>query len=200
MGAEPTAPDDTPQATFGEAGGVGTAGPPSERVEAFVQLLGQNQRRIFLFVMSMVPNYSDAEEIIQETNLVLWREFDQFRPGTNFAAWACRVALNQTLAWRKRKRRDRLEFSEAFLQAVADEASAEADRLEERARLLARCIEKLPERHRVLLRFRYGEGRAVDAIGRDLGRSADAVYRTLSRIRHSLHECVTHSLTQGERA
>ena len=60
--------------------------PAPERVDAFVQLLAQSQRRIFLFVMSMVPNWNEAEEIIQETNLLLWREFDHFQPGTNFAA------------------------------------------------------------------------------------------------------------------
>jgi RNA polymerase sigma-70 factor, ECF subfamily len=94
--------------------------PTPERVDAFVQLLGQSQRRIFLFVMSMVPNWNEAEEIIQETNLLLWREFDHFQPGTNFAAWACQVALNQVLAWRKRQQRDRVKFSPAFLEAVAE--------------------------------------------------------------------------------
>jgi RNA polymerase sigma-70 factor, ECF subfamily len=174
--------------------------PTPERVDAFVQLLGQSQRRIFLFVMSMVPNWNEAEEIIQETNLLLWREFDHFQPGTNFAAWACQIALNQVLAWRKRQQRDRVKFSPAFLEAVAEETTAEADWLEDRSRALAYCIEKLPERHRLLLRLRYNEGRTIDAIGQDLGRSTDAIYRTLSRIRHALYNCVTESLTQGNPA
>jgi RNA polymerase sigma-70 factor (ECF subfamily) len=175
------------------------AAPSSERVEEFVRLLGQNQRRIFVFVMSMVPNLNDAEEIIQETNLLLWREFDSFQSGTNFAAWSCRVALNQTMAWRKRKRRDRLEFTPAFLEAVAAESTAEADRLEERSRALAHCIEKLPEKHRQLLRTRYGERRGVEVIGQELGKTAAAVYRALSRIRHTLHDCVTQTISQGQR-
>ena len=79
----------------------------SPQVDAFVRLLGQNQRRIFLYVMSLVPNWNDAEEIIQETNLVLWREFARFELGTNFTAWACKVALHQVLAWRKRVKRNR---------------------------------------------------------------------------------------------
>jgi RNA polymerase sigma-70 factor, ECF subfamily len=173
--------------------------PASERVDAFVQLLGQNQRRIFLFVMSMVPNWNDAEEIIQETNLLLWRDFDRFELGTNFAAWACQLAHYQVLAWRKRQQRERVKFSPAFLEAIAEEAIAEADWLEDRSRALARCIEKLPERHRLLLRWRYNEDRAIDAIGQELGRSADAIYRTLSRIRHRLYNCVTESLPQGNR-
>src|SRR3954451_19751426 len=119
-------------------------GPPAERMDEFVLLLGQHQRRIFLYVLSLAPRWSDAEEIVQETNLVLWREFGTFQPGTNFAAWACRVALNQVLAWRKKRQRDRLQFSEAFLTAVADDTADRADALDERCRALAGCVEKLP--------------------------------------------------------
>ncbi len=181
---------------------IGVAGDEAmvsdETVDAFVRLLGQNQRRIFLYVMSLVPNFNDAEEIIQETNLVLWREFAQFQPGTNFAAWACKVALHQVLAWRKRARRDRLEFSPAFLEAVAEEASSAADALDERSHHLARCIERLPSDHRQLLTLRYNDGLAIDVIARRLERSEQAVYRALSRIRRVLHECVTRArLAEG---
>jgi RNA polymerase sigma-70 factor (ECF subfamily) len=173
------------------------AGP---RVDAFVRLLGQNQRRLFLYVLGLVPNWNDAEEIIQETNLVLWREFDQFQLGTNFAAWACKVAFHQVLNWRKRKQRDRLEFSPAFLEAVAAEAVTAADALEERSQALAGCLGKLPEAHRDLLRLRYTEGLAVEDIARQLDRSVEAVYRALSRIRHTVHQCVTRSLTRETRS
>jgi RNA polymerase sigma-70 factor (ECF subfamily) len=172
----------------------------SPRVDAFVRLLGQNQRRIFLYVMGLVPNWNDAEEIIQETNLVLWREFDQFQLGTNFAAWACKVAFHQVLAWRKRKQRDRLEFSPAFLEAVAAEAITAADALEERSRALAGCVGKLPDAQRDLLRLRYTEGLSVDAIARQVDRSVEAVYRALSRIRHAVHQCVTQTMTREARS
>src|SRR5262249_34859663 len=85
---------------------------PAGRTELFIRLLGQSHRSLHLYVMSLVPNRNDAEDILQQTNLVLWREFHQFEPGTNFTAWACRVAFNQVLAWRKRRQRDRLVFSE----------------------------------------------------------------------------------------
>jgi RNA polymerase sigma-70 factor (ECF subfamily) len=169
---------------------------PPEKVEQFVRLLGQHQRRLFLYVMSLVPHYGDAEEVLQETNLVLWREFDRFQPGSNFAAWACRIALNRVLAWRKRRQRDRLQFCDAFLTAVAAEADARDDDLDERSHQLARCIDRLPPRHRDLLRLRYGENQPIDAIAGTLRRTADAVYRALSRIRHTLHECVTKELAK----
>lgn len=168
-----------------------------EQVDDFIRLLGQNQRRVFLYVMSLVPNWNEAEEIIQETNLVLWREFGRFQPGTNFLAWACKVAFHQVLSWRKRKQRDRLEFSPAFLEAVAEEASSAADVLEERSRLLAQCIDRLQPGHRDLLQSRYRDGLAIEAIASKFERTVEAVYRALSRIRHTLHECVSRSLQES---
>lgn len=172
------------------------SGDSATRVEAFVSLLGQNQRRIHLFVASLVPNASDADDILQETNLVLWREFDQFVLGTNFASWACTVAFNQVLAWRKRKQRDRLVFSDQFLSAVSGELLAQADRIEDRSSALASCIERLAPQHRELLRLRYTDGNPVETIATQFQRTTEAVYRMLSRIRHALHECVTASLAQ----
>jgi len=169
---------------------------PSGRVDEFVRLLGQNQRRIFQYVLSLVPQWGEAEEIMQETNLVLWREFGQFQSGTNFAAWACKVAFHQVLAWRKRRQRDRLEFSVEFLETIAEEAASCSDLLEERAQLLSDCIDKLPLQHRDLLRLRYTEGQSIDAIAAKVGRTLDAVYRVLSRIRHTLHDCVSKTLPQ----
>jgi RNA polymerase sigma-70 factor (ECF subfamily) len=169
-------------------------GAGADRVEVFVSLLGQHQRRLHLFVSSLVPDAADAEDILQETNLVLWREFHQFQLGTNFAAWASSVAFNQVLAWRKRRQRDRLVFSDAFLTAVSGELRETADLLEDRSRALAGCVERLPAHHRELLQLRYDEGMGVEAIAARLRRTTEAVYRMLSRIRHTLYDCVSRTL------
>lgn len=166
----------------------------ADRVEEYVRLMGQNQRRLYLYILSLVPNPIDAEEILQETHLVLWREFAQFQPGTNFAAWSCRVAFHQVLAWRKRRQRDRLQFSDTFLEAVAQEVERQNDTLHERCEALAQCIEKLPAPHRDLLRWRYSEAHPIEEVARLAGRTVDAVYRALSRIRHTLFQCVEQTL------
>jgi RNA polymerase sigma-70 factor (ECF subfamily) len=165
-------------------------GDPS-RVEEFVSLLGRHQRRLYLFVASLVLNPADTEDILQETHLVLWREFHRFEPGTNFQAWASAVAFHQVQAWRKKRQRDRLVFSDEFLTVVAAELADGADRLEERGRLLAGCLEQVPPHHRDLLRLRYTDGCSVEAIAERLGRTTEAVYRMLSRVRKALHDCVT---------
>jgi RNA polymerase sigma-70 factor, ECF subfamily len=166
------------------------------RVEEFIALLGLHQRRIRLFVMSLIPKPSDAEDVVQETHLVLWREFGQYESGTNFAAWSCTVAFHQVLAWRKRQQRDRLVFRDEFLEAVSREFIAQESRLEERTLALNACIEKVPHHHRDLLKLRYTDGQPIDAIARKLNRNTDAVYRMLSRIRQALQECVGQQLNR----
>lgn len=131
---------------------------------------------------------------------MLWRCFDEFELGTNFTAWACRVTFNQILAWRKRQQRDRLEFSEAFLSAVADDLSNELETVDERSVALAHCLEKLPDHQRELIRLRYTETQSVEAIAGRSNRTVEAVYRMLSRIRHSLFDCVNRSLGEKGRA
>jgi RNA polymerase sigma-70 factor (ECF subfamily) len=168
----------------------------AERVERFVALLGLHQNRIQRFVLSLVPNLSDADDVLQNTNLFLWREFHRFAPGTDFVAWASSVAFHEVLAWRKKHGRDRLVFSDQFLTAVRDEVNASADHLEARAKALTRCVERLPVTQRELVRQRYTNGAGVEAIAASTGRTADAVYRMLSRVRQTLRECVGRSLAR----
>ena len=99
-------------------------GPPepvvsAEPVDCFVTLVGRHQSRIRRLVRSLVPNLADADDVLQNTHLVLWREFHRFAPGTDFAAWAGSVAFHEVLAWRKKRGRDRLVFSDEFLAAVS---------------------------------------------------------------------------------
>ena len=170
-----------------------------DRVDEFVRLLAQNQRRLYVYVHTLVPHHADAEEVLQNTNLVLWREFGTFESGTNFAAWACRVALNQVLAWRKKQQRDRLRFSDELLALVAEAAREADEALEERGRLLAGCLGKLPPEQRELVRRRYAENESIDAMAAAVRRTVEATYRALSRVRHALHECVTRSLEREAR-
>jgi RNA polymerase sigma-70 factor (ECF subfamily) len=169
---------------------------PAARVEAFVALLAWHQRRVQLFVGSLVHDPADADDVVQEAQLVLWREFDRFQPGTDFGAWACTVAFHQVMAWRKRRQRDRLVFSDAFLTAVAAELEADPDRFDARRQALAGCLAKLPAPARELVRRRYTDGQAVEAIAAATARTVEAVYRALSRARHLLHDCVTDTLAR----
>lgn len=176
----------------------GKAMSPPDRAEEFVFLLARHERLLGAYVMTMVPHPQDADDILQEAKVVMWRHFGKFELGTNFGAWARKIAFHQVLAYRKRKHRDRLDFSEDFLRAVADETENSAEHLEQRERVLHECIAKLPDDHRETLDLRYREGLSLEDMAARLGRTVGALYRQLSRVRAVLHECVTKNLSRPE--
>lgn len=169
------------------------------RAESFLTLLDHHQWPIRHFVASLVPP-GDAEDVLQNTHLVLWREFDNYQSGTSFSAWALSVACHQVFAWRKRRRRDRLVFDADYLCAVAVELTREAEARAERAAVLAKCVARIPSRYRELVRLRYGEGRGVGEIAASLNSTPDAVYRMLSRVREELRAAVAAELARDEAA
>jgi RNA polymerase sigma-70 factor (ECF subfamily) len=61
---------------------------------------------------------------------------------------------------------------------------------------MAGCIDKLPDAHREMLRLRYSDGLAIEAVASQVDRSVEAVYRALSRIRQAIHQCVTQTLAK----
>ncbi|MBX3412463.1 MAG: sigma-70 family RNA polymerase sigma factor [Pirellulales bacterium] len=167
---------------------------PPERTEEFVGLFTLNARRIYGFILSLQPNVADADEIFQETSTVLWRKFEQFEPGTDFLAWACQIARYKVMSQRQRVGRERLQFSDEFVENVADESLLAGAALGPRHLALSQCIEKLHPRDRDLLSRRYQEGATTRSIAAEVGRSVDAIYKALNRIHENLFECIQRTL------
>ena len=162
--------------------------------EEFVQLFSRSQRRIYLYILSQVQNAVDAEEILQETNIVIWRKCQQFQLGSNFLAWASQIANYEVLKYRERIRRDRLYFSEEFIRNVAEDALASADNLERRRQALIYCLGKLKEKDRELIKLRYKPGANGKSVAEILGRPINSVYQSMGRIRRALFECINRRL------
>lgn len=158
--------------------------------EQFVRLLASHERRIYAYILSLVPNWADADEIFQETNVRLWRDFAEFDLDTNFAAWAIRVAYYQVLTWRKRAARSQLVFDDDILQSIADRHEALLPQAESRHRALGECLQELNSPSRELLSQCYAPGARVKEVANSLGRTGPAVYKALQRIRSALRACV----------
>lgn len=170
------------------------------KVEQFAQLLAKCQRRVFLYVLTLVHRAADAEEILQETNLVLWRKFEAYQPGTSFERWACRIAYFEVLKFRQRQSRAERLFSDKFVEALAAESEASDSVLDARRNALAECLQKLRERDRALVLARYGAGATTRSVAETLGRSIQGTRRSLHRIRMTLLACIERTLAAGEHA
>ncbi len=160
----------------------------------FVRDFTRYQRRLFLYVLSQVGNPVDAEEILQEANVVVWRKCDQFEPGTNFYAWACRIAGFEVMKFREKRRRDKLQFSDEFVSAIAAEEEDSAEHDEARRAALAACLGKLKSSDRELIQQRYAPGENGLSVADALGRPINSVYQSLGRIRKALLECINREM------
>ncbi len=96
------------------------------------------------YLAGLLPTQNDVDDVFQETCLVLWREFHQFRLGTNFGAWACTIAFNQVRAWRSRQKRESLVFSDEFLQLISDDWIDSTSYLEDELKRLRAVFKVYP--------------------------------------------------------
>ncbi len=164
---------------------------PGELTEAYLRLLATIERSLATYVYSLVASGSDAQDILQEVRITMWKHFPSFEPGTNARAWAQRIALNHILNYRRSERkRPSLSLDEAFIEAIASEIDRQGDRLDQQSEALKNCLRKLPEPHRKIILWRYYEDCGIEEIAQKSQRSVDAVYRLLSRVREVLQECV----------
>jgi RNA polymerase sigma-70 factor, ECF subfamily len=188
------------------AGGLSPAQNPSmederrsetEGRKQLVALMTQHQRRIFGYIYALVPNRHDAEDLLQETSLVVCEKFDQFKVGTDFVAWACQIAYWRIRYSRQKFARSKVVFDQELLDAVAQTATRMTAELDERHEALASCLAKLHARDRELVLTRYEPGGGVKEAAQRSHRTLEAAYKALSRIRKLLLDCVTNQLAMG---
>lgn len=170
------------------------------RLEAFIAEFGKAQRPLFLYILSLTGNPTDAEDIQQDTNLVLWQKFDTFEPGTSFHAWASKVAYYQVLKWREGRGRDAASLDPSVMKLLADDAQAMVENADARRDALRSCLTKLRDADRELIQQRYAPGSTGRAIAQQLGRPENSVYKSISRIRAALLVCIENTLNDEDAA
>lgn len=170
-----------------------------DRVLKFSELIQESRSRVFGFIYALVLNLADTEDLFQQTSALLWQKFDEFEPGTDFTSWALRVARFKVSNFLRSRYRERKRFSNATIESLY-EASVQLPDVSQQDRLeaLRGCMGKLnDEERRLLVKCYSGEMRIKDvAVGE--GKSPNALYATLHRIRGLLLDCVKRTLASGE--
>jgi RNA polymerase sigma-70 factor, ECF subfamily len=172
----------------------------SDNDELFVNHVTAFQRALFAYILILLPDVADASDVLQETNLVLWRKRAEFDIHQNFAPWARAIARYQVLAHFKKQKRERLRFSETLLSQLAEVTVARQAKDSESEQLaLENCVDELTPTNRELLRLRYSSGLSLTEIAQRMSRSADAIRGALYRIRGDLAGCIRRKLSAMER-
>lgn len=170
----------------------------SAQQQQFVQLMAVHQRRIYAYILTLIANRSDADDILQQTCVVLWSKFDTFDLDTNFAAWACRIAYFEVQAFRRQKT-PLVNLDDKLLEMISDRTVARSAELDLRYEALAGCVGDLGDADRDLLRRRYTDDATVPEVASDIGRPTQGLYKSYHRIHRWLLECIQRRLAQEER-
>ncbi len=170
----------------------------TKRSTRFFKLYTGVQPRIYSFLLTLVHNPLDAEELLQETASVLWEQFDKYQEGTNFGAWAIAIAkLKAFECLRQNKKRRLLLEDKAYrnIAAVAESVAAEpTDHME----ALRKCLNKIDESCRSLLAMRYKKNLHIKEISKITHKTPNTLYKTLRRILESLRKCIERNVNREE--
>jgi RNA polymerase sigma-70 factor (ECF subfamily) len=175
---------------------VNVAATSSDDPAEFEKLLEAHQGRLFGLIRAIAGPGAEVDDILQNTNRVLWEKSDQFEPGSNFRAWAFQVARYQVLQHRDKSRRggDHVPFSDELVETLAERTEEKETSIERRQRHLQQCLEKLPERQRDAVERRYFRRESVQVIADRMGVKPNAVSQLLFRCRDSLLRCIESQL------
>jgi RNA polymerase sigma-70 factor (ECF subfamily) len=164
--------------------------------ECFMRLWTAAQPAVAGYIRSLIHG-TDADDVLQETALALFRRFDDYDPDRSFVAWALGVAKFQVLGHRRDAARSFVTFDNELLESFTAEWTESNPSSDYRAGALEDCLGELTGRARQVLRMRYFEGFTAEEIARRTALSGTAVRMMQQRIRDRLRACVEHQLSAG---
>lgn len=168
--------------------------------DEFVRLIMANEGRLFGLVRALLPGCEDVEDIVQEVVTLMWEKLDEFEKGTNFSAWACRIAHFKVLEYRRTKnRRSRCLNEQVVEQLVTDTGNLWYE-LEYRSQALDECIASLTKSDRELILFRFRSKGTLKETARQVGRSEVTVRLWIRRILKRLESCIQRRFEMGPSA
>ena len=161
------------------------------------ECLRQHHSRLYAYLHSLVRDLNDADDLFQQTTLILWKKFPEYDRHRSFFAWACGIARLEVANFLRSRGRQRMYFSDELNLLLVDAHAAVGDQvMDDRREALAKCIDKLRQRDRDLLLECTDGAAAVHIAAARHGRSTQSIYNSLRRIRRALFECIARTLAQ----
>ncbi len=171
-----------------------------KRTVDFLRLFVRHQQEIYAFVLTLVPHIHDADDLFQDGMATMWRKFDQFKLGTNFAAWAVQIMRYQILDYRRNLARSkRVALEDSVLEALLDHMPAIQDEMPIRLEALRKCQTLLDDRAKRILKMRYEHNTPIPEVASYLKVSRRHLYHILGQINSVLLRCMRRTLAEGSR-
>ena len=162
----------------------------------FFDLFMSIQPRLYGYILFLVPNRQDADDIFQDTATVMWEKFDQFERETNFFAWSRQIAMNKIFDYRKKKQRQCMFVSPEQFEFLLTKAGIVPDHADQAIEVMKDCLDKLSQHEKMLISQHYYNGVSMKGIAEEAGYSSmHKLYRTMAKIHRQLLFCVRKTMT-----
>ena len=170
----------------------------SDTGKEFARLLSKHRNSIYSFILTLVANWSDAEDLMQETAEVMWSKYHQSKPINDFLSWSLAIAKNKALNFHRQNKKRKTYLSPDAINDIADITSKRSKDLDRRIEALKKCVKKIPEDHRRFLKMRYEHEAPLRILAEHFNKSITAVYKTMGKIHKILLECIRRNLAEME--
>lgn len=167
--------------------------------KVFVELLTPDYYKIHSFILSLVPNRTDAEDILQASITYMWEHFNDFKQGTSFLSWAFTISKFQVLTHRKKKQRSIVHFSEEALELIESENRKMSHEIDIRLEMLNKCMKKLHHKDQTFIKERFEKKKSVLSLAKEFEMSVNVAYKRLAHIKTILLICIHKAMdSRGE--
>jgi RNA polymerase sigma-70 factor (ECF subfamily) len=160
------------------------------QAEQFAALWTTAQPTVAAFIRMLVPDYQQADEVLQRVAVTLVRKFDDYDQSRPFGAWAVGVAKYEVLYYRRERATDKHLFGDEIVEQIAARYEVLVEDVDPVRDALQQCVDQLKGRSKRVIDLRYRRGMKSKAIAEEMTLSAGAVRMLLCRVRESLRRCI----------
>lgn len=168
-----------------------------DRDELFISRMNASQRQLRAFVVGLAPTQADADDLLQEVNLALWRKRDKYDPSQDYLRWAFGFAALEMKSHRRKSAQDRHWFSDATIEQLALDWQQTSTYLDDCRFALSTCLQKLGEAEKEVVNAKYGRQLSVKQIASETGKPQSTIYKVFARALKSLRVCINRHHLQS---
>lgn len=167
---------------------------PSSKTESFFRLFTGCQNHLYALILMLVHHEEDAADLLQETAVAMWENFESYDQGRSFLAWGIGIARHKIRNFHRATQRTRTRLRQKLYEQIGHQVTLMSDQIAEQSQVLKTCLKKLAETDQRLIIMRYEHGMAINKIAEKTGRSPHGIYKTMARIHNVLERCVSRSM------
>ncbi|MCO5234839.1 MAG: sigma-70 family RNA polymerase sigma factor [Chitinophagaceae bacterium] len=148
---------------------------PATREKAFTDIIKKYQEKLYWHIRRLVIQHEDANDVLQNVFIKIWKGLDNFREDAQLYTWMYRVATNESLSYleqQKRKQSVSLDSENSGVSQLKAEKNFDASKIEWKLQL---AIQQLPEKQRIVFNLRYYDEMPYEQMSRVLNTSEGAL-------------------------